>query len=427
MIKRAFFSMTKPQLEYRHFVDTGIGIESLPDPARVILLHPGAFERTDTSALKVGDAVQAGEKLVLYLDRDDYIISTVTGTISDISPLTGDYGKKYAAITIDCGAEELIKEDFSAWTEVPSLQTARNFLDCLPGTPEFKRLDSPDPSIEQVIVSGVDTDLLVQTRQHVARYEADAIEKGIHILKTITGIDSVCLALPGDLIQGYGEIGVPLRPVAPQYPSGHPSLLVPQITGRIIPAGKSPEDLGVAILSVESVARLGEAFSTGRIPTRKILTLIEKDSRKRLVSARIGTPIGQLFQAYGIHVKDGDRIILGGPMNGTSIYSENQPVTAETDAIMVQDHSQIAPVSDYPCVNCGDCVRACPANIQVNMLVRFLEAGQYDTAADEYDLHSCIDCGLCAFVCVSRIPVFQYIKLAKYELSRMQAAEEEHG
>ena len=55
------------------------------------------------------------------------------------------------------------------------------------------------------------------------------------------------------------------------------------------------------------------------------------------------------------------------------------------------------------------------------MLVRFLEAGQYETAADEYDLYSCVECGLCSFVCVARIPIFQYIRLAKYELARVAA------
>jgi electron transport complex protein RnfC len=57
------------------------------------------------------------------------------------------------------------------------------------------------------------------------------------------------------------------------------------------------------------------------------------------------------------------------------------------------------------------------------MLVRFLEAGQYQEAADSYDLYSCIDCGLCSYVCVSKIPIFQYIKLAKFELDRAKAAE----
>ena len=68
-------------------------------------------------------------------------------------------------------------------------------------------------------------------------------------------------------------------------------------------------------------------------------------------------------------------------------------------------------------------MRICPANVPVNLLVRFLEAGQYEEAADNYDLYSCIDCGLCSYVCVSKIPIFQYIRLAKYELDRAKTAE----
>jgi electron transport complex protein RnfC len=60
------------------------------------------------------------------------------------------------------------------------------------------------------------------------------------------------------------------------------------------------------------------------------------------------------------------------------------------------------------------------------MLVRFLEAGHFEEAADEYDLHSCIDCGLCSFVCPSKIPIFQLIRLAKYELGRIKSAEMEN-
>ncbi|MFO7688321.1 MAG: 4Fe-4S dicluster domain-containing protein, partial [Desulfobacterales bacterium] len=80
-------------------------------------------------------------------------------------------------------------------------------------------------------------------------------------------------------------------------------------------------------------------------------------------------------------------------------------------------------VSDYPCINCGDCIRICPVDIPINMLVRFLEAGHYEDGADIYDLFSCIECGLCSFVCVSKIPIFQYIRLAKYEIGRARAAE----
>ena len=109
---------------------------------------------------------------------------------------------------------------------------------------------------------------------------------------------------------------------------------------------------------------------------------------------------------------------------GVSVYAEDHPIQADTDAVMIQEKGTLEYISDYPCINCGECIRACPVKIPVNMLVRFLEAGHYEEAAQQYDLYSCIECGLCSFVCVSRIPIFQYIKLAKYELARTQPVEE---
>ncbi|MFH1292663.1 MAG: 4Fe-4S dicluster domain-containing protein, partial [Pseudomonadota bacterium] len=79
------------------------------------------------------------------------------------------------------------------------------------------------------------------------------------------------------------------------------------------------------------------------------------------------------------------------------------------------------------CINCGECVRACPARIPVNMLIRVLENGLYEEAAEEYDLLSCIECGLCSYVCTARIPIFHYIMLGKSEFARIETMEESNA
>jgi electron transport complex protein RnfC len=196
---------------------------------------------------------------------------------------------------------------------------------------------------------------------------------------------------------------------------------------EVWPAGKTCEEMGVCFMSAEAAASIGRAYTTGRLPVDKVITLIAKDGSQRLIEAAIGTPIKDILGAYGIAINAEDRIVFGGPMTGSAVYSLDQPVMPDTDAILVLDRAAAAHSSDYPCINCGDCVRACPAQIAVNMLVRFLEAGQYEEAADNYDLYSCIDCGLCTYVCVSKIPIFQYIKLARYELDRVKTAEESEG
>ena len=277
-----------------------------------------------------------------------------------------------------------------------------------------------------IVVNGVETDLLTTSVQYTVTSGVQAVERGIHILKKITGINDIRIVVPRDIVQGFGHMGAKMAAVDSKYPSGHPHLVMKNVLGIPVPEGKTCEDFGVTFMSAQAVASIGSAFDTGKVPVDKTVTVVNKKGDSRLFTVRIGAQVGDVLAAAGIETAGGDRIIFGGPMTGSAIYSEDQPVTADTDAIIVQDGKDIPFVSDYPCINCGECIRICPAGMQPNMLVRFLEAGQYEEAADLYDLYSCIECGLCSFVCVAKIPIFQYIRLGKYELERVDSAEEVH-
>ena len=429
MIKRSFFALTKPRMAYKAIEMTPPEPKkiSTPKQATLFLDEPYTpFDQKKSVQFKKGDPVKTGQKLSLYEDSDAYVISSATGTISAVSPFSGDFGKSYTAISIDVVENEEIDEQFSALVKEPTLETVKNWLAFIPGNLPSVIFSSDQLStpIDTIVICGVDQDLLITTSQHAVVKESKAIKRGVQILKQATGIDNIIMASSAHLMQDAGLSGAEVRVVDSVYPASLPHLMMRDLLGRVVPAGKSCEDLGVTFISAEAVASLGKAFNDGQIPVYKCFTVIKKDGTSALVSARIGTPISDIFATFDITVNEKDRIILGGPMTGASIYSENHPIQPDTDAIMIQDQKDLALVSDYPCINCGECIPVCPAKIQVNMLVRFLEAGKYQEAADEYDLYSCIECGLCSFVCVSRMPILQYIKLAKYELGRINTAEE---
>jgi len=421
MRKKSFLPLLGTQLDYRPYAALPAEPEKLPAPPAVTLYHPGEFRSGDAARFSVGDPVKTGQRLALYEDQPDFVLSPITGTISAFSPFVGDFGHKYTAVTIGAGGEEEVDAEFAEVCETLDLEKARAFFTYLPGSPDFSEFSDPDRPIHTLVVSGVDADLLVVTNQHTVRNRADEIKKGISVLRQITGVERTVMALPGDIIQNYESVGAEAVGVPPQYPSGAPRMVVMAALGEPVPAGTSLAEAGIVLMTAEAVAAVGRAVKTGRPPTEKVLTVVDKNGNKRMVVLPLGTPIRHIFHTLGIEVNDGERIILGGPMTGSAIYSEDQSVGPGTDALMIQESGDIARTSDYPCINCGECIRACPVNIPVNMLVRFLEAGKYEEAEDLYDLDACVECGLCSFVCVSRIPIFQYIRLAKYELSRIRA------
>ena len=110
----------------------------------------------------------------------------------------------------------------------------------------------------------------------------------------------------------------------------------------MVPAGKTCEDLGVCFFTAEAVISIGSAFESGQLPTSKILTFIQKDGTRKIIEARIGTPIGEILKAYSETVNEFDRIIFGGPMTGSAVYALEHPVQPDTDSIIVVDRDKAA-------------------------------------------------------------------------------------
>jgi electron transport complex protein RnfC len=420
MLKRSLIGFAKPRFEYASLPDKFVPPEMVTPSRTVTLLLEEPFTQ-NADSLKKGAKVQTGQKLAFDDDSAHYVISSVTGTILGLTAFAGDYGRQFTAIEIEVATQEALDNTFEAAADAPTLDTLVRYLNNIAGNPAFERFADSAKPIDTIVISGCEQDLLVATTRHTIETRMAAIKNGIHILKNATGIEKILIAVPNDLIQGYGHIGAEVIAVGPDYPAGMAHAIASQSLGRVIPAGQTPEDVGLGFIAAEAVAALGQAFEDRRIPTTKTLTFISKDGHRKMVAAPMGTPCRDILKQYRAIINDRDRLIIGGPMTGSAVFSEDYPVSPDTDAIMLQDRYDVPPISDYPCINCGECIRTCPTRVPVNMLVRFLEAGQYAEAADLYDLYACIDCGLCSFVCVARIPIFQYIKLAKYELGLTMA------
>ncbi len=428
MIKRPFFAITKPKLRASRV--WGLPKEVLaeiPLPKKATFLVKGPYPKVDALRVGIGDRVRTGQKIRLAKDREDYFISSVTGTVSNISPRSGYMGQTGTAVSVNVAEKDQGDEEFGHVAKDASLQIVMEYLASLPGAPEFGSTVSFSPPLEILVVNGVDSDLLVTKNQFVVDTEADALKEGLATLRNISGNPKTILLVPDYLKKEAEKTGAEVRTLDPFYPDTLPRMVMKNLFGKTVPVGKRFEDLGIGFVSAEAVVALHKAFSEGHLPIHKLVTIIKKDGSTVQARARIGTPVKDVLSALGAGTQHGDRVVLGGPMTGRSLLYEEAPVEADTEAILVQDKSHIISSSDSHCVNCGECVRVCPAKMPVNMLIRYLENGRFEEASQGYDLLSCIECGLCTYVCIVGIPVFQYIMLGKQEVARIRSAEEAHA
>ncbi|NLD37997.1 MAG: 4Fe-4S dicluster domain-containing protein [Desulfatiglans sp.] len=422
MIKKPFFSMGAPRLKYPVVKRPDPGFDSIPLPERVTVYIKRPLSPAVEGLIQAGERVKTGSRL-FFDDEGSCFLSPVTGTIASLDEFAGYMDTRYTSVTIETASDEEVHEDIKGLSSVFSPENAAAFLADLPGSPDFKSFLKRKEPYEAIIVEGVDDDLLIRVNQAVLEGELKDVLEGIQILKKLTGVEQVYIsALPSSSLRmKSGDVDV--IEVSEQYPSALPEMIMKNKLKRVVPAGKKCSDSGVGFIKAEAVASLAKLINKGEVPVYKVVTVIDKKGSARNLRVRIGTKVCDILSHLGISTSYGDRIIAGGPMRGKSIYSEDMPVLWDTDAIMVQPGREITPCHDTPCINCGECVRACPANIPVNMLIRLLENRLYEMAVSEYDLLSCIECGLCSYVCVARIPLFQYIMLGKNEYLKLKSSE----
>ena len=403
MVKKPFISLRRPKLYYSLIdIKDHIPVIDIPLPHRIVLLLKQDHIRSDKLYEYIGKRVKTGQKVEL---QDTYFISTVTGTIVQVSEYIGYMDYKYYAVSIETTDDE--------WDE-----PIKDIPYMLPGCKDIDSFFGFYPPINHIVIMGIDRDLCVTTNQLVLKSKIEDIKKGIKYLCDRASIGKISFVIFPNLISYVKDIGYDFHVIKPLYPNAIPKLIVKDVFGETISPGKDTKDVGIGFINAEAVANLG-SLSEGNLIINKFISIITKDYNNIYVKARIGTPIREIFNTIGIEVSHGDRIIIGGPMNGRTIYSLDSPIDYDTDAILIQDKDKIISVSDDHCINCGECVKVCPVNVPVNMLVRVLENGLFEEAANEYDLLSCVECGLCSYVCIARIPIFQYIMLGKHELSKM--------
>ncbi|WP_160286120.1 electron transport complex subunit RsxC [Pseudomonas knackmussii] len=282
--------------------------------------------------------------------------------------------------------------------------------------------------LHTLVINGAECEPYISADDMLMRERAVALVEGIEILAHLLQPPQVLIGIEDDkpqaieaLRQAIGERPFELRVVPTKYPSGGERQLILLLTGREVPSGGLPADIGMVCVNVGTAVAVRDAVLLGRPLISRLTTLTgEALTRPMNVEALLGTPIGELLEFAGIDHAKLDRLIMGGPLMGITLGDTQAPLIKTANCLLAASTAELPPPPPaLPCIRCGDCAQVCPASLLPQQL-HFFAKGEDHEQLQAHNLFDCIECGACAYVCPSSIPLVQYYRAAKADIRELQ-------
>ena len=414
-----------------------IAIRRMPYPERVVLPIRQHAGKPAKPIVVPGDHVQRGDVIA---QADGFVSSPVhasaAGVVEEIELWPHPDGSMCPAIVIrvdrwsaQVPRPRLVPE----WYTLTPDQIVQAVQDAgvvgLGGAafPTHVKLAPPkDLAVHTIILNGAECEPYLTTDHRIMVEYPERVQLGIRIMLHTLGAQKAVIGVERnkpDAIERLRatlptDIDVTVLPLTVKYPQGAEKMLIKAVTGREVPSGKLPVNLGVIVQNVGSAASIGEVFETGLPLVERIVTVSGRGVRKPAnLIVPIGTTVRDLLDACGGVTDDAREIVFGGPMMGASQGTLDVPVMKGTTGVVVLTTQDAGAGPAYPCIHCGRCLDACPMFLNPQALGELARAGRYD---DMQALHlaDCMLCGSCAYVCPANIPLAQLFHLSKSALKR---------
>lgn len=384
--------------------------------------------------VKKGDSVKVGQ----VLGNSDAFVSvpvhsSVSGVVSSVDERIISGSKPVVCVEIKPDGLQEISED----VKPPVVDSKEAFLKAIrasgltglggAGFPTHVKLNPPkDTKIDTLIINGAECEPYITSDYRECMENTSNIIEGInHVLKW-TGIPRALIGIEDNKPEAIKKLAeavdsmnsISVHSLKSRYPQGAEKMLIKTLTGREVPSGKLPSEVGCLVMNVASVSFVAEYLKTG-MPLIKKRVTVDGSSVKtpKNVEVLIGTPIGEVFNFSGGFISEPAKLIMGGPMMGVALYSDEIPVMKYTNALLALDEKDGKIPQEYACIRCGRCVDVCPMNLLPFDIDRLVKANLHDEL-DKYSVLDCIECGACAYTCPSKRLLTQSIRLGKDVLRR---------
>ena len=405
----------------------------MPVPAMVTIpmsMHIGA---PCTPKLKVGDTVYVGQVIG---DSDAFVSapihSSVSGTVKKIDTILSSNGANTPCVIIESDGEQ---------TPDPSIQPPKveNNDDLVKairnsglvglggaGFPAHVKLN-PAPEVkakvDTLVINGAECEpyLTADVREILENSQdiisgINTVSKLLEVKEAIIGIEDnkpEAIRLMQELAAKNSGATIKVHSLPSRYPQGAEKVLIEQCTGRQVPPGKLPADVGVVVMNVTSVAFLARYLKTGMPLISKRVTVDGSAvNEPKNVRALIGTPVKDVIAFCGGYKGEPAKLLYGGPMMGTPLVTDEQPILKNTNGILAFNSAEAESYAESDCIRCARCVNACPMNLMPTLLEQNTRMGRADELA-RLNIMTCMECGCCSFVCPANRKLVQTIRIGK--------------
>jgi len=388
-----------------------------------------------------GDVVMAGQKIGESSGFiSAHIHTPVGGEVKEITSIFIPAGFSVPAAVIAVDEESAFQEEPRSAQELDSL-TPEEMLSrvqeagvagmggaAFPAHVKFKI--PKGKHAEYLIINGVECEPYLNADNRLMLEHAEELLTGTEWIRRMTGAGRVVIGIEANkpealavMREACGRLGFPftLTKLKVQYPQGDEKQLIEAVTGREVPSGGLPIDIGAVVSNVGTTFAVYEALAKGKPLFERVVT-VSGEAIKQPMNLRtaVGTPFRQLIEQAGGFSEEPMKIVAGGPMMGFAVYDLDTPVMKGTSGILALTKKQVNDAVQTACISCGRCVRACPMGLQPTRLYHLIDYGRYEDAKASY-LLDCKECGCCSYSCPAKIHLVQGMRLGKRMLRNVSS------